>query len=76
MKIQEPIYVTVTDGEDIKKYLLIQRLNSGIIINFILNDKDLLMPNNSKLTVYDFLKRHNLTVHIQPNIPKFEKSDF
>lgn len=71
MKIQEPIYVTVADGEDIKKYLIIQRLNSGIILNFILYDKDLLMPNNSKLTVYDFLKRHNFTVYVYPNIPKF-----
>ena len=73
MKIQEPIYVTVSDWEDIKNYLLIQSLNSGIIFNFILMNEKTLMPRRKKTTVAEWLKKNGFTYYIWPDIPNFKK---
>ena len=53
------------------KYIYVRDSNPDIDLRFILMDKKTLMPRSKKTTVYEWLVKHNFTVYVYPNIPKF-----
>lgn len=71
----EPVYIECKGRprttEEMKKYIWIRECNKGIDLRFILMDKKTLMPRSKKTTVYEWLLKHNFTVYVYPNIPKF-----
>ena len=71
----EPVYIECKGRprttEEMKKYLWIRECNKGIDLRFIIMDKKTLMPRSKKTTVYEWLVKHNFTVYVYPNIPKF-----